>query len=172
MRPYSQQILLALEKHGRLNCRQLAGKISHEFSKTKDLVGYMRQNGKLVTDGTVDDMVSYSLSYKGRAEAARLHDGVPDGATLTRQVGRSSASVGEPSADMETQQAAKAGRSTRPKTAPNSLEDVMHNVNDRTYPGHVGEAEPRPTPAAAVSPNTPINEIGRASCRERVGKYV
>src|SRR3546814_17895022 len=118
-------------------------------------------------------MVSYSLSDKGRAEAARLLGAEPDGATIThRQAESSSASVGEPSADMETQQAAKAVRSTRPKTAPNSLEDVMHNVNDRTYPGHVGEAEPRPTPAAAVSPNTPINEIGRASCRERVGKYV
>src|SRR3546814_13966407 len=83
----------------------------------------MRQNGKLVTDGTVDDMVSYSLSDKGRAEAARLLGAEPDGATIThRQAESSSASAGEPSAAMETKQAGKAVRSTRPKTAPNSLQ--------------------------------------------------
>src|SRR3546814_15521622 len=95
MRPYSQQILLALEKHGRLNCRQLAGKISHEFSKTKDLVGYMRQNGTLVTDGTVDELVSYSLSDKVRAAAGRLLGAEPDGAPLhPRHAESSSARAG------------------------------------------------------------------------------
>src|SRR3546814_18067531 len=59
---------------------------------------------------------------------------------------------------METQQAGKAVRSTRPKTAPNSLEDVMHDVNDRLrLTQHVDEGEPRPAPAATVSPNAPIN---------------
>src|SRR3546814_18510672 len=126
-------------------------------------------------------MVSYSLSDKGRAEAARLLGAEPDGATIThRQAESSSASAGEPSADMETQQAGKAVRSTRPKTAPNSLEDVMHDVNDRLrLKQHVDEGEPRPAPAATVSPNAPINSteerrVGKecvSTCRSRWSPY-
>ncbi|MFY3130688.1 hypothetical protein ACOTF1_06635 [Achromobacter ruhlandii] len=64
---YSDQILLALAKHGRLNCQQLANKISHDSKKTTQLVSFMRINKKVRTDGQIDGRAAYSLTDLGRS---------------------------------------------------------------------------------------------------------
>lgn len=162
MRPYSQQILLALEKHGRLNCRQLAGQISHEFSKTKDLVGYMRQNGKLVTDGTIDDLVSYSLSAKGRAEAALLSGQDPAASTRTHLqpvASPAAAATGDANSEAPRSGADTKAKATRTKVVPNSLEDAMHDAAKRGPYSASQDESPLRTDLAtlAPAPNAPIN---------------
>ncbi|WP_088147046.1 hypothetical protein [Achromobacter denitrificans] len=62
---YSDQILQALAKHGRLNCQQLATKISHDSKKTTQLVSFMRSNKKVKTDGQIDGLAAYSLTEIG-----------------------------------------------------------------------------------------------------------
>ncbi|APX75096.1 Uncharacterised protein [Achromobacter insolitus] len=64
---YSDQILQALAKHGRLNCQQLANKISHDSKKTTQLVSFMRTNKKVKTDGQIDGLAAYSLTDLGRS---------------------------------------------------------------------------------------------------------
>lgn len=64
---YSDQILLALAKHGRLNCQQLANQISHDSKKTTQLVSFMRTNKKVKTDGQIDGLAAYSLTDLGRS---------------------------------------------------------------------------------------------------------
>ena len=48
---YSDHILQALAKHGRLNTPQLAAKISCDTKKATQLVSFMRMNKKIKTDG-------------------------------------------------------------------------------------------------------------------------
>lgn len=64
---YSDKILQALAQRGRLNCRQLAGTISHDFKKTTQLVGFMRTSKKIKTSGLVDGLAAYELTETGRA---------------------------------------------------------------------------------------------------------
>ncbi|MNU43056.1 hypothetical protein D3C71_318320 [compost metagenome] len=64
---YSDQILQALAQHGRLNCQQLANKISHDSKKTTQLVSFMRTNKKVKTDGQIDGLAAYSLTDIGSA---------------------------------------------------------------------------------------------------------
>lgn len=64
---YSDKILQALAQRGRLNCRQLAGTISHDFKKTTQLVGFMRTSKKIKTSGLVDGLAAYELTKAGRA---------------------------------------------------------------------------------------------------------
>lgn len=63
---YSDSILQALAKHGRLNTRQLAAKISCDTKKATQLVSFMRTSKKLKTDGEVDGLAAYSLTDFGR----------------------------------------------------------------------------------------------------------
>lgn len=76
---YSEQILLALDKHGRLNCRQLANQISHKLDNTTAIVSYMRGNKKIrLADEKVDDLAAYELDELGRrAVAAMKGEGTP-----------------------------------------------------------------------------------------------
>lgn len=64
---YSDQILQALAKHGRLNTPQLAAKISCDTKKATQLVSFMRTNKKLKTDGAIDGLAAYSLTDLGRS---------------------------------------------------------------------------------------------------------
>ncbi|RIJ06036.1 hypothetical protein DXK93_01535 [Achromobacter sp. K91] len=64
---FSQQIIQALAKHGRLNTRQLAAKISYDTKKTTQLVSFMRTSKKLQTDGEIDGLAAYSLTELGRS---------------------------------------------------------------------------------------------------------
>ncbi|OMG79328.1 hypothetical protein [Achromobacter xylosoxidans] len=64
---YSDLILQALAKHGRLNTPQLAAKISCDTKKTTQLVSLMRTNKKLKTDGAIDGLAAYSLTDRGRS---------------------------------------------------------------------------------------------------------
>lgn len=64
---YSDQILQALAKHGRLNTPQLAAKISCDTKKATQLVSFMRTNKKLKTDGAIDGLAAYSLTDFGRS---------------------------------------------------------------------------------------------------------
>lgn len=129
MRPYSEQILLALSKHSRLNCRQLAGHISHDYGKTKALVSYMRQNDKVMTDGEIDSLTAYSLSEKGLAEAIRIAD--TNGAMQT-QVHHAAPAQGSTNEDAPTATQAPTPTAkpkeqrARQRPAPNSLDDLAH----------------------------------------------
>lgn len=67
---YSDLILQALTKHGRLNTRQLAAKISYDTKKTTQLVSYMRTSKKLKTDGEIDGLAAYSLTDAERSLVA------------------------------------------------------------------------------------------------------
>lgn len=72
-RIFSNDILIALAKRGPMNCRQIAGQISHNLDKVVALVAYMRTNGKLQTaDTKVDGMTAYALTSTGRDLVARL----------------------------------------------------------------------------------------------------
>lgn len=78
---YSDQILQALAQHGRLNCQQLANKISHDSKKTTQLVSFMRTNKKVKTDGQIDGLAAYSLTDLGRslvpADTQAAHPSAP-----------------------------------------------------------------------------------------------
>lgn len=64
---YSDLILQALAKHGRLNTPQLAAKISCDTKKATQIVSFMRTNKKLKTDGAIDGLAAYSLTDLGRS---------------------------------------------------------------------------------------------------------
>lgn len=64
---YSDHILQALAKHGRLNTPQLAAKISCDTKKATQLVSFMRMNKKIKTDGQIDGKAAYSLTDFGRS---------------------------------------------------------------------------------------------------------
>ncbi|MBP8322366.1 hypothetical protein KAF81_32505 [Pseudomonas aeruginosa] len=64
---YSDHILQALAKHGRLNTPQLAAKISCDTKKATQLVSFMRMNKKIKTDGQIDGKAAYSLTDLGRS---------------------------------------------------------------------------------------------------------
>lgn len=72
---YTDQIVLALDKHGTLNIVQLAAKISHDTNKTKHIVNLMSSNNKIEKAGSLDGETTYRLTALGRGLAERLHDG-------------------------------------------------------------------------------------------------
>lgn len=78
---YSDHILQALAKHGRLNTPQLAAKISCDTKKATQLVSFMRMNKKIKTDGQIDGKAAYSLTDLGRslvpASAQAAHPSTP-----------------------------------------------------------------------------------------------
>lgn len=70
---YTDQIVLALSRHGTLNVSQLATKISHDHGKTKHIVNLMASNNKIQKAGAMDGEPSYQLTGLGRTLADRLH---------------------------------------------------------------------------------------------------
>lgn len=83
---YSDKILQALAERGRLNCRQLAGAISHDFKKTTQLVGFMRTSKKIKTSGLVDGLAAYELTEAGRALLPNESPNGPETASPPRSI--------------------------------------------------------------------------------------
>ncbi|WP_033459148.1 hypothetical protein [Bordetella bronchiseptica] len=120
---YSDLILQALAKHGRLNCRQLSGAISHDFKKTTQLVSFMRTNRKLETAGTIDNFAAYQLTQAGRV-AAGLEDAEP---TLPASP-TSPASIDD-LADVHMRPAARQPLDSRPpvRTSPTAMQAIKES---------------------------------------------
>lgn len=157
MRPYSEQILLALSKHNRLNCRQLAGHISHDFGKTMALVSYMRQNDKVVTNGMIDSLAAYSLSEKGLAEAIRLADRDATAQTQVHHAAPAQSATNEDvPASTPTPRSAAKPKTQRPRQrpAPNSLDDLAHESLTSSFVRPLADVAPIATGPVAELPHS------------------
>ncbi|WP_312993343.1 hypothetical protein [Achromobacter animicus] len=124
---YSDKILQALAQRGRLNCRQLAGAISHDFKKTTQLVGFMRTNKKIKTSGLVDGLAAYELTEAGRALLPNESLNGPETASPPRSI--------DDLADAQLRPARSAATNTqRPVQSPPAQHSQPEPAVDRSKP--------------------------------------
>lgn len=171
---YSDQILMALAKHGRLNCQQLANKISHDSKKTTQLVSFMRTNKKVKTDGQIDGLAAYSLTELGLAlvPAAAPHTDTANARPLgSRQTDRvrnhvpaprpsDSATLAGSNQAAPERESASAQRSSPPSSLDDLAEAQMRPATRGTdgpktadpWPVPVSDLQRRLLPAAEPAP--------------------
>jgi hypothetical protein len=153
---YTDQIVLALSRHGTLNVSQLATKISHDHGKTKHIVNLMASNNKIQKAGALDGEPSYQLTSLGRSLAERL-------LSADSQPTHVSKSVPSSSPQRITEPTPTLALAPTPAPAPASTPTPA----SRTKPSPVPVAKP---PINQISPNrTPDNtfgsDLGASECR-------